>query len=418
MSSQCQDTPNAQNKLQRFRHCVYLTSSSSALILVASSLTLPYRQSKRDKLGCDSLCVGYLGSLRSGVGLVGSALVGRWVDGAPSRKLLGLQLGCIATAIAILLELHAVNVGQLYLATLPTILQQNIHLSRAIIGEMQQVIELSTEQRARSSGLLGMSSGIAMMVGPFLGATVFDSHHRAIIASLFILALATVFVQLLQQQMLIGFQNIKSNQLQHKNDLRYHTGSLCILLYKVFSSLSFHMFQTIWASHMQETLNFGPQEYGLFFSIVGLFHALSQGVLAPSIIKIFGNGRKLLSACSLLIGTARFVAFQTQSMLMIYCCFLTILASYGILSTVVVSDTSQVVSTNELATFFGVLGTADGTAGMIGPILSGFLSASVNPTCPLLVIVFLNFIMLGLFGSGTYESAVCGAKLKLKSKLS
>jgi predicted MFS family arabinose efflux permease len=59
---------------------VMLGSIMSFLSVSAAAVTFPFIQTRRDQLGCDALCQGGQTSLRSGLSLVGAALIGRASD--------------------------------------------------------------------------------------------------------------------------------------------------------------------------------------------------------------------------------------------------------------------------------------------------------------------------------------------------
>ena len=59
---------------------VALASFSVFLAVSASAIQFPFMQTRRDALGCDAMCQGGQTSLRSGLGLLGAAIIGRSSD--------------------------------------------------------------------------------------------------------------------------------------------------------------------------------------------------------------------------------------------------------------------------------------------------------------------------------------------------
>lgn len=79
---------------------VALSSFSVFLAVSAAAVQFPFLQTRRDALGCDAMCQGGQTSLRSGLGLLGAALIGRasdqfgripmlWLGTLASRKAAG-----------------------------------------------------------------------------------------------------------------------------------------------------------------------------------------------------------------------------------------------------------------------------------------------------------------------------------------
>jgi MFS family permease len=79
---------------QLLQHGTTTSSCLSLLLLITgASLTFPHLQSRRDELGCDSLCYGSMTSVRSALSLLGTAFIGRLSD--RNDSVLALSLGRI-----------------------------------------------------------------------------------------------------------------------------------------------------------------------------------------------------------------------------------------------------------------------------------------------------------------------------------
>ena len=74
------------------RKAAYVASLSMFLVMMSMTIRFPFTQKRRDAIGCDQLCHGTYTSLRSGVGLVSSVVLGRVSDriGEPCLWLLGV----------------------------------------------------------------------------------------------------------------------------------------------------------------------------------------------------------------------------------------------------------------------------------------------------------------------------------------
>eukprot|EP00957_Ditylum_brightwellii_P135814 10358633-Ditylum_brightwellii.AAC.1 len=103
-------------------------------------------------------------------------------------------------------------------------------------------------------------------------------------------------------------------------------------------------------------------------SFIGLSYALSQGVVAKSVVSYTGNSPsarvRIVSCCCIILGLGRYVAFQTQTL--------------GVINTILTADTSGIAPSNEMGGLYGALEAVESAAGMIGPIVGGSL-AYIDP---------------------------------------
>lgn len=70
-------------------------TASLAFLFVAITVTMPFMQSQRDALGCDTLCVGSMTSIRSMLTLTGATLVGKLSDSTIFQNYGGARRICL-----------------------------------------------------------------------------------------------------------------------------------------------------------------------------------------------------------------------------------------------------------------------------------------------------------------------------------
>jgi MFS family permease len=254
-----------------------LGAASLGLLVVAMSLTLPHQQSRRDALGCDSMCVGSMTSARSTLTLVGAAIMGRLSDSKALDKYGGgrrlcLFTGIAAAAIGLVVNNRAGSIEDLWVGLLPSALQQNFSLSKALFSEYHESIPggSSAGERASSAGNLGMAAGLAMMVGPLVGATLLSTYDQATCAALVSLILAAFLILLLPRvegKKSKGNEKSKSPGFFRSLDVpsARSPSAIFMLTSRLLSTMSFQIFQTIWSVSLQNRFHFGPQDYGRFF---------------------------------------------------------------------------------------------------------------------------------------------------------
>ena len=388
-------------------------AASLSLVILANSLTLPHQQGRQDELGCDSLCVGSMRSARSALTLVGATLIGKWSDSKAflpfggGRKIF-LWLGVSAAGVSIVVANRAASSFDLWMSLVPCAFQQNGIILRALLGEYQECIPggSTPAERASCAGTMGMSVGLAMMVGPMLGAS--STSEQATNVAILLLAASATLIGILPTV------SASETSMRERKDLSRSAVSffelqsmkspaaLFLLTCRVLSTLGYQIYQTVWAVYMKEVLKFGPRDYGYFFTFSGLCYAMSQGFVAKFCLNRFagrtprGRVRLLLLSVGVL-ALMRFVTFQTVNLFALYAMSFLSVTSWGVTSTILSADMFQVVASDELGTFFGLQSAAESAARMAGPVLGGSL-AYIHPTAaPLLVISALNaavFIMV------------------------
>ena len=332
--------------------------------------------------------------------------MGRWSDGSKSDR--GQQkysrtnarrrvlwTGLAATSVSLILAHRSTTQTELWYSVIPTALEQNMHIFRAVLSDYQQAVPaLTAAERASGAGSLGMSVGLALMVGPLLGARFLaKTYEQATYVALLALLAAAVTVYMLPnaddnsttadskstEERKDEFQNSRRHVLSFLDVPSVRSpAALFLLSTRLLSALAFHIFQTISAVSLRERFEFGPKEYGTFFSVVGFFFAMSQGPMATALLHRFGHTSRgrvhLLLACSLCTTVLRYTALYTRNIPLVYASFAVMVSAYGVLATIVTADTSHLVPPQEAGAFFGVLAAVESGAGMLGPLLGGLLS--------------------------------------------
>merc|ERR1712232_173130 len=136
-------------------------------------------------------------------------------------------------------------------------------------------------------------------------------------------------------------------------------------------ALAFHIFNTIWPASLKARFEFGPSDHARFMSFIGITYAISQGFVAKRIMYVLGSSGKiyLIMMCCAVLGVRRFVAFHTESLMVMHVSFLFIINALGILNTLFTADTGSTAPSNEIGGLFGLLQSSESAAGMLGPFL-------------------------------------------------
>lgn len=396
-------------------------TASLAFLFVAITVSFPHTQSQRDSLGCDSMCVGSMTSTRSMLTLTGSTLVGKLSDSTRLHNLGGsrrmcLVVGILASTASLLIGYNATTMQMLWASMIPgALLQHNANIFKALFSSYHDAVpeKSSSTDRAHSAGLLGMGVGIALMVGPLAGASLFSTYRQATLFGgvCVAIAMALIFMMPTPSAAQKKTATTKSGIFSSFDIPSARTpAAIFLMVVRVCMALAFHIFQTIWTSSLKERFEFGPKEYGSFFSFIGLTYALSQGVLAKMLLKIFNGhtarGRVgLLLASCVCLGCGRYFAFQTNSLPVVYALFAGIVTALGLVNSMFSADVSKIAPPDEIGALIGVLAAVESAAGMAGPLAGGALSYIDPIKAPLYTVLALYVVVFVMVFFG-YEALV------------
>lgn len=425
--------------ISQHHHGFLYGTISLALVIAASSVLMGHYQSLRDDLECDAMCVGGMTSARSALALVGSTIIGRSSDSKSLDEAFGgarrafLVLGVVASAAELAIAGRATSISMLWWSMIPSALfQQNFNVLKALFGEYHGS-SASAAERAGSAGKLGMAVGLAFMAGPLLSSVLLSTFQQAAIFASGCLCLAMVFIVLLPRPAKV----VTADESDAKTWSRGGAGTstrtsapssllsrlvpdlvpaartpaaIFIMVSRVCMALAFHIFQTIWAVALRERFNFGPKDYGRYYGFIGFGFALSQGFIAKALLEKFGateRGRtRLLLLCALVLGGGRFAAYHTDSIVVVYVLFGFIITALGVINTIFTADTSKIANPSDLGGLFGVLGSVESLAGIIGPVAGGALAAKIHKVQgPLIAVLLLYGIVFFMVYWG-YERVV------------
>lgn len=443
---------------QTLERGTFLACVSILLLISGMSITFPHMQSRRDELGCDSLCYGTMTSVRSALGLIGTALVGRLsdkngsilartlgslgtktngnVDSASGRRAC-LYLGTVATLVGLTITASVNSLRGLWLSMIPdALLQHNFDVFKALLSEYHNDIDYleaqhrnnnekehnsksSAPMRSGSVGKLGMAVGISFMIGPMIAAVASPSFQMAIYFAILCTLISGMVIyhlplpgreRAVQKHGCDSGIRDNSSSVQSKrnsfaitNILKLKTresrAAMMLLILRLNMSLAFQIFQTIWPASLKNRFNFGPSDHAKFMSFIGITYAISQGFLAKRLVEIGGKNGKvnIIMICCAILGVGRFIAYSTNSLFVVYITFGFIINALGTMNTVITADTGSIAPSDEIGAMFGILQAAESAAGIGGPFIGGVISR-VGKDAPLFAVVGIyGFLFLFVF---------------------
>ena len=367
---------------------VTLSSISVFLAVSSAAVQFPFVQTRRDALGCDALCQGGQTSLRSGLGLVGAALIGRASD--TFGRLPMLWVGTFASLASTLISGAYDTLDGMWLAIVPVALfNQNFSVAKALVSDYIDEEGGTDADKAGAVGKLGMAVGFAFMAGPVLAATMVSNYRDALGISTVGLCISAGFLLLLPKPKgggatgsagrggtgetqkasgggLLAFLSMPVLQTR---------GAQLLMALRLLMAFAFHMFAPLWQVSLKQRFDFQPKDHAQFMGLIGLTYALSQGLLAKPLIRKAGaDPTKLLLCCIFFLGGARPFALYTSSVLVIYALYVPMVISLGVMNTAITTASSRLAEGDQLGGLFGVLESVESLAGIVGPSLGGLLA--------------------------------------------
>jgi len=344
-------------------------------------------------------------------------------------------MGTFATLVGLTITASINSLRGLWLSMIPdALLQHNFDVFKALLSEYHNDIDNLEEQlndnnvkeqdskssaplRSGSVGKLGMAVGISFMIGPMIAAVASPSFQVAIYFAILCTLMSGVVIYhlplpatVVRKREHINTIQDKSHTAQSKKNTfaitnllqlktRESRAAIVLLVIRLNMSLAFQIFNTIWPTSLKSRFNFGPSDHAKFMSFMGITYAFSQGFLAKRLVAMAGkDGKvKIIMLCCAMLGVGRFIAYSTNSMVVVYITFSFIINALGTMNTVITADTGSIAPSDEIGAMFGILQAAESAAGIGGPFIGGVISR-LGKDAPLLAVVGIySFLFMFVF---------------------
>lgn len=327
----------------------------------------------------------------------GAPLLGALSDRYGRKPMLTMSL--FGTMIGYLLFAYAIKQELLWLLfasrMLPGFTGGNISI---ILSSIADVSDMKT--RTKNFGLVGMAFGIGFILGPTLGGILADNtvvswfnpetpfYFTAIITLLNIVLVAIRFKETLDEpstepfSMFQGFKNIAVSFASP--NLR---GIFTIVL---ALSLGFTFFTQFYAVLLIQEFDFTEKNIGLLFGWIGIWLALTQGLLVRKLSDLFAPKAILrVSILTLSMGIALVLLPETSWWFYVIAPIIAI--SQGLTSPNITSVISEQANPSQQGEILGINQSMQSLGQAIPPIIAGYLSA-INNQFPMIAAAVMIFI--------------------------
>jgi MFS transporter, DHA1 family, tetracycline resistance protein len=373
--------PVTPGLLRRVEAVVFFTVF---LDLVGFGIVIPMLPFYVQSMGGSARTVGILLGCFSFTQLLATPLLGRYSDSHGRRSVILLSL--LANAVAMALFALASHERLLVLLFASRILagatSGNIAACQAALADVT-----TKETRAKAMGRIGAGIGLGMVLGPTLGG-LFSGLGPWVPP---LLAGGLALVGFLAALMFMpethppeargaGKARARWRDLRHAPK-RKALGLVLGLYFAVFLSMT--TLQVAFALLVQERLGWGSKEVGYTFAVVGGLGLIIQGGLIGPLARAVGEFRLLILGALLTATGMVSIALSLQAVPMMLSVVLVGLGM-GFLQPLISSQASQVAPPNQQGAVLGLAQSCGGLARTVGPVVSGWMYASLSSQSPFL----------------------------------
>jgi DHA1 family tetracycline resistance protein-like MFS transporter len=405
--------PPALNASAR-QQAVFVGAAVIFVQFTANFLPFSFQQAHRDAVGCDALCYGYLQSATAALSFIGAIAVGRLSDRVGRVNM--LYVGLFASILAHLLIISRNNVWVLFLAAIPSSMNQNHSVMKALISDWTSGgAGAGAGERTAHMGSVGLAAGLSFAAGPLLGAAAFSSVRAARAAAVAGLAMGGLLLKMLPETRCIGSGSDVPKGVNTAPELQrdrkavarswpnlaalfsaHTTGAQLLLLVRMCMGLAYSIFNGMFMISLKTRFGFSPLQHGLLMAWIGASHAIAQGVLAKRLVRAFDNRFALLLVCALVLGAGRALQTHVSSVPALYAVTLGLVTALGTMNTLLAAASVQAASAGAVGALFGGMEAAEKLTALCGPALGGILFKTHHllPTITNLFLYMTIFIII------------------------
>jgi DHA1 family tetracycline resistance protein-like MFS transporter len=332
----------------------------------------------------------------------GAPLLGAWADKVGRKRVLLLSLvGTFVGYVLFSLGVHYSLIVLLFVSrALDGFTGGNISIAFSAVSDVSK-----PEEKAKNFGLVSMAFGLGFVVGPVLGGVLSSSSvcsffsfetpfiAAALLCILNIILVRKYFFETLKEpstkpfSALQGFYNISK---------AFRSKQFRILFIVTFLGIfGFSLFTQFLQIFFMEKFNYSVLKIGLFFGFVGIWIAITQGL-------ILGQVRKKLSEISIvkycipcLAVVILLYVFPNQSLYLFFLApFVAIFQ--GLYRPNLQAIISNTASAKEQGEILGINQSVQSLAMTIPPIIAGFI-VSLNVHLPIIFASIFTFLAFAVF---------------------
>lgn len=358
--------------------------------LLGFGIILPLLPFIAEEYAATPLQIGLLTSVYSFFQLIASPILGKLSDRYGRKKILvlsqfGSMVGFIILGLANSLPLLFVS------RIIDGITGGNISIAQAYIADVTDA-----KNRTKGMGVLGAAFGLGFILGPAMGGLLAKISYSApayVAAVVSLISMVATWLLLNETVKKQNILNTRSRKNWHLKEMLTEQPLGFLLVVFLLINLAFASMQGSFALWTERSFGFGPSENGGVFAVVGIISTITQLLLLPRIVRLYGE-RKTMSVgmISMSIGLLLFSVALYPWMVFAILPFLAL--GNGLVNPTLQAVASENVPKDRYGEMLGVLQSFGSLGRIIGPTLGGYLFGMYGKNVPF---VFGGFLVLGTF---------------------
>jgi len=326
----------------------------------------------------------------------GAPLLGAWSDHVGRRKVLFVSLA--GTFIGYVLFAVGIYTNSLAL----------LFVSRALDGftggsiapVMSAIADISdSRSKAKNFGLVGMAFGLGFILGPFIGGQLAAFGATVPFIATAVLTLANIsLVAFLLPETLAKKANTRLSLLTGAKNIvkafSYHNVRT-MLLVSFLSAFGFTFFTQFSQVYMMATFGYNESQVGNVFAYVGIWIAITQGLLTRLVARKYAPP-KVLRFALILLSLSLFAYVVPRSTLMLLVVMPFIAIGQGLIMPNSAAVISNLAGKDAQGEIMGINQSLQALAIAIPPLISGAIVAW-NVALPTIVGAAIVFVAWAVF---------------------
>lgn len=326
-----------------------------------------------------NVLIGLIGAMFPLAQFFGAPLLGTYSDKHGRKKILLICL--IGTLIGYVMFALGVVYKNLFLLFASRILDGftggNISVAMSAISDVSK----DAKSKAKNFGLVGMAFGLGFIIGPFIGGKLSDPRilswftfatpfwAAAILCFINILILLLNFPETLaeknvdkQASLLTGFFNLK---------IAFTNPNIrTIFIVSFLTTFGFTFYTNMIQIFFYQKYQFGQSEIGSFFGYIGIWIAITQGLITRYLVTRYSS-HNILSYSLIILSISILVQIFPEKSWYIYLIAPFIAISNGLTNPNLTAIVSGMANSKEQGEILGVGQSVTALAMFLAPIIGG-----------------------------------------------
>ena len=342
--------------------------------------------------------LGFLTAIFPFMQFIATPILGQLSDHVGRKKVLAFSLAGTSISYAIFaLGIIFRNIPLLFVSrALDGITGGNIAVAQAAIADSS-----APENRAKNFGLIGAALGIGFVIGPFLGGELSNPHlvswfnattpfwFASVLSALNTLSVIFFFRETLAKKtrekirIAQSFINIQTAFLSKKFRAYFGTSFLYMS--------GFTFFTTFFGVFLINKFGYDQGGIGLYFAYIGIFIALTQGLLVRYVAKRSSHATTISIALFVFSLTLLCLSLTSASWLL-YVFAIPQCICIGLIMANMTALISVNAGDHEQGKVLGISASVQALGQSIPPVISGYLAANLSAVAPLVTASIMVFI--------------------------